>query len=125
MKTKNKTLIYNKTKSKIIETPIKFANSYFSRLKGLMFKSNINYALVFNMEHSKNKHTSSIHTFFMFMDIDIYFIDNKMKVFEIARLSPWKVYVPSKKAKYILEFKKDSVKNLSLNDEIDFVCENS
>jgi uncharacterized membrane protein (UPF0127 family) len=121
MKDKKKKLIYNKTKSKIIEIPIKFANSYFSRLKGLMFKKNINYGLVFNMEHSKNKQTSSIHTFFMFNDIDVYFIDNEMKIFEIARLSPWKVYIPSKKARYILEFKKDSLKSLNLKDEIDFV----
>lgn len=38
--------------------------SFYSRLKGFMFKKNINYALLFNK-------CNSIHTFFMKKNIDV------------------------------------------------------
>ena len=83
------TIIYNKTTDKLIHIRLKFADSYFQRLKGLMFKKNINYALVI-----KTKYSSAIHTSFMRFPIDVYFIDENKKIFEIATLKPWSKYEP-------------------------------
>ncbi|MDR3063217.1 MAG: DUF192 domain-containing protein [Methanobrevibacter sp.] len=122
----SKTLIYNNTKEKLINIQIKFANSYLTRLRGLMLKKNINYSLALKINNN-SKISSSIHTCFMFFEIDVFFVDEHMKIFEIARLKPWKMYTPNKSAKYIIEFKKGTLKNglINLGDEIEFVCENS
>ena len=72
-------------KNKKIE--IKECNHFFSKLKGFMFKKNINYGLRF-------KNCSSIHTFFMFENIDVIMTDKNNKVI--------KVYNNFKKNKIIL-----------------------
>lgn len=115
-----KILIYNKTENKLLNQEFQCYNSFFKRFKGLMLKKNIKEAMIFDTSHSKNKYFSSIHSFFMLKTIDVYFIDKKMKVYEIARLKPWRIYIPKKKAKFILEVKKDSLRkeNLDLNDEV-------
>ena len=115
------TIIYNKTTSKIIPLKLKFADSYYKRLKGLMFKKTINYGLVI-----KTKYSSAIHTSFMRFNIDVYFLDKNKKIFEIVKLKPWDKYKPSKNATYILEVKENALKNkLKKGDEIEFICENS
>ena len=55
--------IYNRTTNKTIKIKIKFANNYFKRLKGLMFKKNIDYGLVF-ITKAKYRFQSGIHTSF-------------------------------------------------------------
>ena len=61
-------LIYNDKKIKILE-----CTSFFSRLKGFMFKKNIDYALLFNK-------CNSIHTFFMKSNIDVIMCDKNNKI---------------------------------------------
>lgn len=115
------TIIYNKTTSKIIHLKLKFTDSYYKRLKGLMLKKDINYGLVI-----KPKYSSSIHSSFMRFTLDVYFLDENKKVFDEITLTPWNSYSPEKEAKYILEVKKGELKNkLKKGDEIEFICENS
>ena len=83
---------------------IKYADNYLKRLFGLMFKKDIDYGLLFIL-----KYGSSIHTCFMNFTIDVYFLDEDKTVFEKVTLKPWKFYKPSKKAKYILETKKNYI----------------
>ena len=83
---------------------IKYADNYLKRLFGLMFKKDIDYGLLFIL-----KYGSSIHTCFMNFTIDVYFLDENKSVFEKVTLKPWKFYKPSKKAKYILETKKNYI----------------
>lgn len=119
-----KTRIYNLTTNKLLDYNIKFADNYFKRLKGLMFKKNIDYGLIIKT-NSKTKFQSSIHSSFMNFDIDVYFVDFENKIFETTTLKPWSKYTPKKKAKYIMEFEKNRIKNeIKIGDEISFVCEN-
>lgn len=122
---KMKIVIYNITQDKLIKQNIKFADSYLKRLKGLMFKKNIDYGIILKVNNPKTKIKSSIHSFFMLITIKVYFVDEKKEIFEIARLKPWKSYTPKKKASYIIEFKEGQIKNneLKIGDKIDFVCE--
>ncbi|WP_303335781.1 DUF192 domain-containing protein [Methanobrevibacter sp.] len=87
------------------------ADSYFSRLKGLMFKKEIDYGLLI-----RTKLGSSIHTCFMLFPIDVYFIKNK-EIIEKTTLNPWSFYKPVKEADFILEFRKDDFK-IKKEDEI-------
>ena len=96
---------------------IKYADTFFKRFTGLMFKKDIDYGLLFIL-----KYGSSIHTCFMRFNIDVYFLDENKIIFEKATLKPWKFYKASKKAKYLLETKEnllDLKKGEKLNlDEI-------
>lgn len=92
---------------------IKYADNYFKRLIGLMFKKDINYGLLFILRYG-----SGIHTCFMRFNIDVYFLDGNKIIYDKITLKPWKYYNPSKKAKYILETKENSL-NLNIGDKID------
>ena len=106
--------IYNKTTKENININLKYADTYFKRLKGLMFKKNIDYGLVFIIK-AKNRFSSGIHTSFMKFNIDVYFLDENLKIFDIQTLKPWEKYTPLKKADYIIEFEENKIKNTYSN----------
>lgn len=90
---------------------IRLADSYFKRLKGLMFIKDIDYGLLIETSIS-----SDIHTCFMRFPVDVYFIKDFL-IFDKATLNPWSFYKPCKKADFVLEFKKDDFK-IRKEDEI-------
>ena len=108
-------MILNKRTNEIIKIKIKIADNFFKRLLGLMFKKDIDYGLLII-----TKYGSTIHTSFVKFPIDIYFLDNNKQIFDIITLTPWKSYRPPKKAKYILETKKDQIK-LKKGDILEFI----
>lgn len=108
-------MILNKTTDELINIKITYADNFFKRFKGLMGKRNIDFAMLFC-----NLKNSGIHTHFMMFEIDVYFLDKNKIIYEKATLKPWKFYTPRKKAKYILETKKDSLK-LKIGDKLEFI----
>ncbi|MDR2873952.1 MAG: DUF192 domain-containing protein [Methanobrevibacter sp.] len=58
--------------------------------------------LVFKIMKSKYRISSSIHMFFMLKPLDILFINEEDKVYEIAKLNLWQIYMPKKPAKYVI-----------------------
>ena len=100
---------------------IRIANTFFSRLMGLMFKKNARVPLLFEIpERINKKERSSIHSFFMRFEIVLVFIDKSNAVYEISELKPWNYYVPKKPAKYIVEFDRREFNDcLKIGDEIE------
>ena len=100
---------------------IRIANTFFSRLMGLMFKKNAKDPLLFEIpERINKKERSSIHSFFIRFEIVIVFIDKCNMVYEIAELKPWNFYIPKKPAKYIVEFDKREFNDcLKIGDEVE------
>ena len=92
---------------------IKLADTFLKRLIGLMFKKDIDYGLLFtNISHP------SIHTSFMFFDIDVYFLDENKIILDKTTLKPWKFYkTKENNVKFILETKKDKLKK-EIGDKI-------
>lgn len=87
------------------EIPLHIANNYFKRLSGLMFKKNIDYALLF-------KKCNGIHTFFMKEDIDVILTDKNNKILYIYKsLKPWRIILPKKNVYNTYELPKGSIKN--------------
>ena len=83
------------TKNKKIS--IKICNNFFTRLKGFMFKKNINNILCFPK-------CNSIHTFFMFEKIDVIMTNKENKVLYIYNnLKPFKIILPKKNVYYTYE----------------------
>lgn len=119
-----KTTYKNCNHPQVIAT-LKFANSYFSRLKGLMFKKKLNYALVLKPSNSKYRFFSSIHTLFIRFTMDVVFLNKDQVVFEIIQISPWKFYIPKGPANYIIEMEKGVIEKykIAIGDKLNFVCE--
>ena len=112
-------ILYNKESN--MEIKVGIADSFSSRLLGLMFKKKTEYPLLFEIPNTINRrHRSSIHSLFMRFDIVLVFIDGNNLVYEITDLAPWNYYVPEKSAKYIVEFDKKEFNNcLKIGDEIE------
>jgi uncharacterized membrane protein (UPF0127 family) len=95
--------IYHK-KKKLISNAL-FAESFVSRIKGLMGTKKLssdNGLLIPNCRQ--------VHTFFMNYTIDIIFLDSKNKIIEIQTLSPWKVSRWRRSAEKVLEVPKGFAK---------------
>ena len=113
-------ILYNKKSN--MEIKVGIADSFSSRLLGLMFKKKTEYPLLFEIPNTINRrHRSSIHSLFMRFDLKLVFIDKNNIVCEIADLKPWHHYTPKKSAKYIIEFDKNDFNkyDLKIGDEIE------
>ena len=93
---------------------IVIANNFYLRLKGLMFKKNVNYALLI-------PNCKSIHTFFMRFNLDIIILDQNYKIITIHyNVKPNKVLFikRNKKKTSILEIPSRLKHNYQLNEKI-------
>ncbi|MFA5381549.1 MAG: DUF192 domain-containing protein [Candidatus Micrarchaeia archaeon] len=92
------------------------ANTFFSKVRGLMFRKNPKRILfIFDKEG-----IYSIHSFFVFFKFDAIYLDKNMKIVEIFKnIKPFTPLIkPTKKAKYLLEMEVESVKKLNLHKNI-------
>ena len=85
-------LIYNNKEIELID-----CISFYSRLKGFMFKKNINNALLFNK-------CNSIHTFFMKENIDVIMCDKDNNILYFYKdLKKNKIILPKKNVYKVIE----------------------
>ncbi len=115
-------MLYNKTTKQKITEKIKIADSFWKKFKGLMFSSEPDYALIFELE-KEGKLNASIHMLFVFYAIDVVYLDSNKKVVDIKlNLKPWALnYTPKKPSKYFIEFLAGTIKEkIALNDELNW-----
>lgn len=93
---------------KIIE-----ANTFFKRLFGLTFKTNLKYGMIFN-------NCRSIHTFFMKCNIDIFILNKSNEIIEFyPNIKKNKIIISHLKDSYsVLELPSNSSKYYHLKDKI-------
>ena len=90
---------------------IKVCNTFFSRLKGLTFKKEINEIICIPK-------CSSIHTFFMKSNIDVIMTDKNYNIlYTYKNLKPNKLLLPKKNVYYTFEFKSNST-NFKIYDKL-------
>ena len=76
---------------------LKECTSFFDRFKGFMFKKKIDIALLFN-------HCNSIHTFFMYQNIDVIMCDkNNTILYYYKDLGKNRIILPKKKVTKVYE----------------------
>lgn len=79
--------LFNKSKNCAVASKAWLADNFFLRLKGLMFRKNMD-----RDEAVILYHTPSIHTFFMNFSIEVVFLNQKMRIVDIRReLKPKRV----------------------------------
>lgn len=109
----NKLIKYKSESGEIISERIKVANNMFSRMKGLMFTE-----FMEGYDALLIKPCNSIHTFFMLMNIDVVFLDEKNLVVKIIYdLAPWRMTRIYFKSNKVLEMKAGTLnKNLKIGE---------
>ena len=96
------------------------ANTMLSRMKGLMFATEI------PGDGLLLKPGNSIHTFFMLMSLDVVFLDKNFKVVKVIyNMTPWKMTRIYFKAHQVLEMKEGTLKkNLNPGEMLEAICIN-
>ncbi len=95
---------------KFLNTPhtlnnVKIADDLISRIIGLMFKRTL-----VGMNGLLIKPCNSIHTFFMFMDLDVLFLSSSGEIIKIIRgMKPWRMSWIYFRASQVLEVKAGSL----------------
>lgn len=82
---------------------------------GLMFKPNLKTGETLTLKLPAKR--VEIHTYFVFFPIDLFFLDGNYKVIEKASMAPWRIYLPKKNARYLLEANKGEL-NLRIRDKL-------
>jgi uncharacterized protein len=72
------------------------ANSLASRSRGLLGRSGYDGALLL-------MHTRSVHTIGMRFAIDVAFLDRELSVLDIVCLAPWRMAMPRRRGRSVLE----------------------
>lgn len=95
------------------------AESFVTRLVGLMGRRSIprDEALAF-------PRCNSIHTFFMRFPIDVVFVDQSGRVVKvIERLRPWRMLLPQRGAKHVIELGESRSRELGIREGMRLECE--
>lgn len=92
-------MILNKTKNKIISEKEILCNSFFSQMRGLMFRKKQNLIMILNKEKKV-----SLHMFFVFYPIDVLLLNENKEIVEIKRnFKPFTFWNSKEKGKYVVE----------------------
>lgn len=108
-------MIYLQVERNGMQFPLKDANNFFAKFKGLMFKKNIDTGIFFK--------ECSVHMFFMKTEIDIIMLDKKSNVLKLyPNAKPWRFIKINPKCKIIIELPAGSIEKgkIDLNSNLFF-----
>ena len=93
-------MIYNYTKGIVLAEEYKICRSFFSKLRGQMFRKKV-MPMVFEFDTEQR---IDLHSWFVKEPIDLIFMNDAWEVVEMVHeFSPKKFYKPKEKALYVLE----------------------
>ena len=95
--------LVDRTAGEILALDVELANTFWGRLRGLMFRRRFPHgrALLFKFR-KPGRH--SVHMFFVRFPIDLIYLNSDFKVVELrARLKPWRVYRPKTAVSHLVE----------------------
>ena len=114
--------VTNRTRS--LENPLRVKNceSFFCRLKGLMFRNSLKEDTGLLMIHgSESRANAAIHMFFVGMDLGVLWLDASRKIVDKQLAKSWQpFYTPASPAKYILEIHPERLLEFELGDILNF-----
>jgi hypothetical protein len=100
---------------------VELAESFFKKALGLMFRKNLEGALVLTLPR-ETRVGASIHTFFMRFPIDVLFLDEERRVVDTAfNVRPWTFNVtPRSPVRYVVEFEAGNMKKPGIGEKIEW-----
>lgn len=93
--------LYHTSTNKVLLTNLCIPDSFFAKAKGLIGKKSLD-----ENQGLWLKPCSSIHTFFMSIDIDVIYLNRNMVIQKIDhRVRPWRLPMPSFRSHSVIEIK--------------------
>ena len=114
--------VINLTRSLGKPLRVKNCESFFCRLRGLMFQNSIEIgAGLLMIQGSESLANASIHMFFVGMDLGVVWLDSSRTIVDKQLAKSWQpFYKPAAPAQYILEIHPDRLSEFELGDILDF-----
>jgi hypothetical protein len=107
--------ILNKTKNRTIAKEVDVADSFFKKVKGLMFSRKFQKPLLIVFSREARK-INAIHSLFVFFKFDAVFLNNKKIVVDIRKVKPFTPLItPRKPTKYLIELKEGEADKMRIN----------
>jgi hypothetical protein len=101
---------------------VRYCDSFFCRLRGLMFRSQLppEEGLLL-VEARESRLDTSIHMLFVFMDLGVVWLDSSQMVVDIIVARAWRpVYTPCQPARYTLEIQPQRLNEFQIGDHLEF-----
>ncbi len=114
--------ITNDQQNQTVAERAKWCTSYFSKLRGFMFRKSINHdeALVFVYPRD-NRVNTSIHMFFVPFDLGVVWVNDAGEVVDTVCAKPWRPqYSPAKPARFVIELHPDKLDLVNIGDKLTF-----
>jgi uncharacterized membrane protein (UPF0127 family) len=115
-------LVHNLTRPKVPPITAHYCDSFFCRLRGLMFRRSIpqNWGLLL-VQGSDSRLDAAIHMLAMWIDLGIVWINSKGMVVDTRYARRWRpAYLPANPARYILEMNVAHLGDFTVGDQIQF-----
>lgn len=119
MSKKQSKKLFNKSQKTVICEHLIEAQTFFKKLKGLMFAKSLNPSYGLWIQHCK-----SVHTCFMKFSIDLIFINKKKRIVGLVEdMKPWKLSPLYWKAESVIEVPAHTIKQhkLKIGEQLDVV----
>lgn len=111
--------IYHRVTGQCIAQQVTLANTFFKRLRGLMFRRNLADA-----EALWLRPCNGVHTFWMFFAIDVIFLDQQLRIVKLVEnMRPFRMTSPKLDARSVVEMPAHTITRASLKvgDQLEIV----
>jgi len=100
-----------------------YCDSFLCRLRGLMGRHDLERGSgLLLVEGRDSRVDTSIHMFFVYMDLAVIWIDSHQRVVDTVLAQAWKpFYAPKAPARYTLEIHPDRLAEFQAGDQVEFV----
>jgi uncharacterized membrane protein (UPF0127 family) len=113
----------NDTRNTTLVKHVQRADTFFSRLRGLMFRRHLGADEgLFLVGRNESRAEATIHMFFVFFSIGVVWLDRENRVVDLVVARPFRpYYAPSGPAIGILECHPDCLGQVAVGDKLRFV----
>ena len=98
---------------------VRWCQSFLCRLRGLTFRRSLEQDEgLLLVERSESRSNTAIHMWMVLFPITAVWLDKDFQVVDMKLAKPWRVYIPSEPAMYVLEGSAEMMQRLSLGDRL-------
>lgn len=116
------TLLIKNSSKPNLSIHTKVADSFFSKLLGLMFKQKLDEGTgLLLSDRYESRINSSIHMLFMNFDLCVVWLDKNLLVVDVKEAKKWRpAYFPRAAAQHVLETGVTHISDFSIGDQLSF-----
>lgn len=114
--------LVNAESGELLLTEVTWCQSFYCKLRGLMFRSSLGHSEgLLMVEPGENRTGTAIHMLFMNFPIATIWLDREFRVVDKVLAEPWRlVYTPSQPAMYTLEARPTLLDRVEVGDHLKF-----